>query len=169
MATKIAATKHYPEVTIGNLLAEVQRAMDSICQRAYEFAAERGFATGHDLDDWLKAESELFFVPASELTETATEYILNASVAGFKPDQITVSAEPQCVTVWGKAPASRGNLPEEEAEPEAGTRELFCQYRLPHAVVVERVKAIYDSGRLTVTLPKQSEPVEADMEQPAAA
>jgi HSP20 family molecular chaperone IbpA len=169
MATKSAIVKPYTEVTIGSLLEEVQRAVDSICRKAYEFASKRGFATGHDLDDWLKAENELFFVPASELTETATEYILNASVAGFKPEQLTVSAEPQCVTVWGKAPTSQEDLPGGQAEFQAGSRELFCQYRLPHAVVVENVKAFYDSEKLTVTLPKQSEPREADTEQPAAA
>ena len=74
-------------MTIGGTLEEVQRAVDSICRRAYEFAAERGFAVGHDLDDWLKAEDELFFVPASELTETESEYTLNVAVSGFKPDK----------------------------------------------------------------------------------
>jgi HSP20 family molecular chaperone IbpA len=168
MATKSVA-KHYSDVTIGNLLEEVQRAVGSICRKAYEFAAERGFATGHDLDDWLKAENELFFVPASELAETATEYILHASVGGFKPEQLTVGVEPQCVTVWGKAAMARGNLPDGEAGSTTGSRELFCQYRLPHAVVVERGKAFYDSGNLTITLPKQSELREADTEQRAAA
>ena len=44
--------------------------------------------------------------------ETETHYILTASVAGFKPEQIAVSVEPQCVTVWCKAPTT--------AESEAG-------------------------------------------------
>lgn len=169
MATKSVVAKRYTEVIIENLLEEVQGAVDSICRRAYEFSAERGFAGGHDLDDWLKAENELFFVPPSDLKETETEYILKASVSGFKPDQITVNVEPQCVTVRGKAATGRADLPEAEAEAAAGSREMFCQYRLPHAVVVERAKASYDSGELTVTLPKRTEPLEADTEQPAAA
>lgn len=167
MTTKSVVAKRYTEVSIGNLLEEVQGAVGSICRRAYEFSAERGFAGGHDLDDWLKAEKELFFVPPSDLKETETEYILNASVPDFKPDQITVSVEPQCVTVRGKAATGRADLP--EAEAAVGNREMFCQYRLPHAVVVERAKASYDSGDLTVTLPKRTEPLEADTEQPAAA
>jgi len=31
---------------------------DQICCRAYQLAEARGFAPGHELDDWLKAESE---------------------------------------------------------------------------------------------------------------
>jgi HSP20 family molecular chaperone IbpA len=169
MATKSAVAKLHTEVTIGSLIDEVQSAVDSICRQAYEFAAQRGFAAGHDLDDWLKAENELFLVPASELTETATEYILDASVADFEPEQIAVSVEPQCVTVWGKASMSPTDLAEGQVEREVGGRELFCQYRLRHPVVIERVRAVYESEKLRVTLPKQSEPPEADTERPGAA
>ncbi len=173
MAAKTAGAKNYTELTIGSLFDEVQRAVDSICRRAYEFAAERAFAGGHDLNDWLKAENELFFVPASELTETETEYTLKVAVSGFKPDQIAVSAEPQCVTVWGNAATGQVDVPDTEAESQAvGNKEMFCQYRLSHPVVVENAKALYESGDLTVTLPKRNEPQEADTEhteQPAAA
>lgn len=160
MSTKSAVAKLYTEVPIGSLFEEVQKAVDNIFRRAYGFAAERGFAMGHDLDDWLKAENELFFVPPTDLKETETHYILTASVAGFKPQQIVVSVEPQCVTVWGKAPTT--------AESEAGSSELFCRYRLPHAVVVERAKATYASGELTVTLPKRSKTQEGNVDQRAA-
>ena len=33
--------------------------VERIAQRAYELAAERGFAPGHELDDWLQAEREI--------------------------------------------------------------------------------------------------------------
>jgi len=158
MAVKRVMKKRRTEVRVGSVLAEVQRAADNIRQRAFELAAARGFAGGHDLDDWLRAENELFYVPASELRETETEYSLNVSVTGFQPHQIVVSVEPQSVAVTGGAATS-----------EAGSKELFCQYRLFHEVVVEKAKAFCDSGELTVTLPKRSEPREADTEQPAAA
>jgi hypothetical protein len=32
---------------------------ERIAQRAYEIAAQRGFAPGHELDDWLQAEREI--------------------------------------------------------------------------------------------------------------
>ena len=32
---------------------------ERIAQRAYEIAEQRGFAAGHELDDWLQAEREL--------------------------------------------------------------------------------------------------------------
>ncbi len=157
MAVKRIVKTSRTAVRVGNVLVEVQRAADRIRKRAYELAAERGFGGGHDLDDWLKAENELFCVPASELRETDTEFSLNVSVRGRKPQEIAVSVEPRSVAVWG------------ERASEAGSKELFCQYRLPHAVVVERAKAFCESGELTVTLPKQSELWEAEAGQPAAA
>ncbi|MCC7153368.1 MAG: Hsp20 family protein [Bryobacterales bacterium] len=161
MATQSALARRYMEVTIGNLIEDVQSAAGRVCERAYELAAERGFAVGHDLDDWLKAVSELFFVPPSEFSETKTAYTVKASVSGFEPEQITVSVEPQYVTILGKAA---------DAGSEASrSKELFCQYRLPHPVVAGNATAVYDSGELTVTLPKQSEPLEADIERPVAA
>ena len=32
---------------------------DRIARRAYEIAEQRGFAAGHELDDWLQAEQEI--------------------------------------------------------------------------------------------------------------
>jgi len=156
------------DVSIGRLLNEVKRAADTIRQRAYELAVERRFTAGRDLDDWLKAEKELFFVPASELSETPTEYVLSASVSGFEPDQVAVAVEPHSVTVWGKAATSREDAPQAGAASELGSREMFCRYRLPHAVVVETAKAVYAAEVLTVTLPKHSSDCEADS-GPAAA
>jgi hypothetical protein len=34
-------------------------SQDAIRKRAYELYVERGGASGHDLDDWLRAEGEL--------------------------------------------------------------------------------------------------------------
>lgn len=169
VATKCPVEKRCTELNIGTLLDEVRTAAGSIRQRAYELASERGFAGGQDLDDWLKAENELFFVPVSRLMETGAEYILTASVAGFKPDKIAVCVEPHSVAVWGRASMRPEGWPDAGVGSEAGDRELFCQYRLPHAVAVESAKAVYESEEVIVILPKRSEPREAVAEQPAAA
>jgi len=171
MGTKAALAKCCgTEVTIGNLLGKVERSVDSICRRAYEFALDREFARGHDVDDWLKAENELFFVPASELRETETEYILKLQVAGFRPEHIAVSAEPRCITVWGTAATSREDLPDAGDDSEAAdSKEMFFQSRLPHSVMVENAKAYFDSGELTVTLPKRTAPQVIETEQAVAA
>lgn len=40
-----------------NVLSEGQR--EAITSRAYLLAQKRGFAPGHELDDWLEAEEQL--------------------------------------------------------------------------------------------------------------
>ncbi len=155
MAGKRVIKKNRTAVRVGSAVAEVQRAADRIRKRAYELAAERGFAGGHDLDDWLKAENELFDVPASELTETETEYSLRISVQGREPQEVAVNVETRSVAVWGGKAG------------EANSKELFCQHRLPHPVVAEMAKAFYDSGELSVTIPKRPEMWGGDSGRPA--
>ncbi len=168
MATNFAVDKCCVELHLGTQLEEVRTAAGSIRRRAYELAAERGFAGGQDLDDWLKAENELFFVPVCRLMETDAAYTFNALAPGFKPDRILVCVEPQSVAVWGAA-ARLEDLPDAGMRSEAGGREMFCQYRLPHAVDVDSAIALYEHEEVTVILPKRSEPREAGIEQPVAA
>ena len=52
-----------PQVTI-----EVQDLTEQIRQRAYELYELRGQGDGHELDDWLRAESEL--IQKREATES---------------------------------------------------------------------------------------------------
>lgn len=166
MATRAVAVGPCPEIAVGNMVAEVLTALDSIRSRAYELAARRGFAAGRELDDWLAAENELFFVPPACLQESAAGYILTVPAAGFNPERIVVSVEPRCVTIWGKSLTSR-----EAPAAEAGVdrREMFCRYRLPQAVVAEAATATCAAGQLTVNLPRLREPLEADLERPAGA
>jgi hypothetical protein len=43
-----------------DLLEACDRALcEKISERAYRKAEERGFAPGHELDDWLEAEAEV--------------------------------------------------------------------------------------------------------------
>ncbi|MCC7175341.1 MAG: Hsp20/alpha crystallin family protein [Bryobacterales bacterium] len=158
MAAKDAIKESRIEVRVGRGLAEVQEAAARIRRRAHELAAERGFAGVHALDDWLRAENELFYVPASELREAETEYSLHVLIPVRALETIAVNIEPRSVAVWGGAPAG-----------ETDNRELFCQHTLPHPVVVEMATAFFDSGELTVTLPKRSELSIGDAGRPAAA
>ena len=49
-----------------------------IQQRAFELFAGRGFASGHDVEDWVSAERELCW-PATELAERGEELCPQAS------------------------------------------------------------------------------------------
>jgi hypothetical protein len=46
---------------------------DRIAKRAHELYLQRGSVPGHELDDWLQAESELAAAEDGETRETAPE------------------------------------------------------------------------------------------------
>jgi len=55
--TLTAETKSALKTPGGPLESEKRRAM--ICEAAYYLAERRGFAAGHDLEDWLTAEHQV--------------------------------------------------------------------------------------------------------------
>ncbi|MGA8678021.1 MAG: DUF2934 domain-containing protein [Candidatus Acidiferrales bacterium] len=56
------------------LTAEAHPTRDEIELRAYQIYIERGGAHGHETDDWLQAEHELFekYVNTSRMAKPAT-------------------------------------------------------------------------------------------------
>jgi len=55
----ISATRKTPEepVSCNSMLEEMRRSM--VAEAAYHIAERRGFAPGHEVEDWLHAEKEI--------------------------------------------------------------------------------------------------------------
>ena len=60
MLTTSRPTKNSSLVGSEPLTAEAHPTREEIQLRAYQIYVERGGAHGHDVDDWLQAEHELF-------------------------------------------------------------------------------------------------------------
>jgi len=83
-ATKLVQTPQTPEGFVGDpTFKRAQEINDLIARRAYELFESRGFAHGHDLEDWLRAESEILLNVPVDITETETEVTIRAEVPGF--------------------------------------------------------------------------------------
>jgi hypothetical protein len=54
------STDKPPETRSGAVTAEGHPTSEEIELRAYQIYIERGGADGHDVDDWLQAERQLF-------------------------------------------------------------------------------------------------------------
>ena len=57
---------------------------DTLARRAYELFEGRGRQDGHDLEDWLRAESELLNPMSAEISEADDQMVVRADVPGFK-------------------------------------------------------------------------------------
>ena len=124
------------------LLERVEEAGEAIRKRAYVFFQQREGASGNDLEDWLRAEAELFFLPESEIKETSHGFDLSVAMDGFKCDQIEVTAHPDEIIVW----AASGDANE--------SRSMYRRFALATQIDPAQVRADLAGERLVIEAPK---------------
>ena len=156
------------------VFAEFDKITDRIRQRAYEFFKEHGFGDGHDLEDWLKAEREVCW-PTAELIEDDAGFTLKVALAGFDADDLTVTANPQELIVKASGESSAAGEEDEEGPAvrwsEFHHENVYRHVELPAEVDVDKIKAEFKRGLLTIVAPKVAieEPVEKKVEISTAA
>ena len=90
-----------------DLQSKVQELQLAIARRE-----ARGHEHGHDLDDWLRAKSEMLCPVSITMSESKDRVSVHASVAGFGQSEIEASVEPRRVTIFGKKkPNTKGTEP----------------------------------------------------------
>jgi HSP20 family protein len=99
------------------------------------------------------------FVPPMDVVETADEVLCHLEVPGLSRDDLEIRAEGNVLIVSGEKKAQW-----QSGEKEGGFRSVERRYgrfersfALPRSVDAARVRATYDSGVLTIVLPKAEE------------
>lgn len=76
---------------------------EAIARRAYEIFESHGRTHGHDVDDWLRAESELLHHFPHTVAETESACIIFAELPGFwDASELLVGVGPHRVIVYGE-------------------------------------------------------------------
>jgi HSP20 family protein len=131
-----------------------QEINDRIARRAYELHERRGFAYGHDGDDWLRAESEILFDVRAEIAKTDMQFIIRARLQGFSANDIEVRVAPRSVCVTD----SRRGMPEQSEDTHDGSERpakwIFRVFELPYEIDPVRVTASLGDGVLEIRLPR---------------
>jgi hypothetical protein len=78
------------------VFGEIAKSLDAVQHRAFDLFLfeKRGREVGHELDDWLRAEHELFGWPAAELSEKDSSYQMQIALPGFEARDIELTATP---------------------------------------------------------------------------
>ncbi len=134
------------------VFGELDELYDRIRERAYERFRVRGIG-GRALDDWLEAEREICW-PATELVEEDDEFEVKVALAGFKPDDIELTATPRELIV--KASHDYDGVDEDEIVHFSEFRRstVYRRIPLPSDVHVKKVKAGFKRGLLEIDAPK---------------
>ena len=136
-----------------DLLEQFDKVYDSIARRAFELFNGNGKSAGHELDDWLRAESEMLHPVQLEMTESDGEFTILAEVPGFSAKDVEIKVEPRRVTIAGHR----------EIKEERNGRKIHCEwcadqmlrvFDLPAEVDSTKVNATLKDGILMIELPK---------------
>jgi HSP20 family protein len=99
------------------------------------------------------------WVPAMDLMETETDYVLKADLPGMSESDVNIELEDNVLTISGERKS-------ENEERKAGYYRVERSYgsfrrtlRLPDGVDPEAVKATFANGVLEVTVPKPAQPL----------
>ena len=145
------------------VFAEIDEWMEQVRKRAFDLFVGRGFRGGHALDDWLTAERQLCW-PVAELEEGDDFLILTVALAGFKPDEINITANPREVIVKasheaeGKGSGKSGKIHWSEFR----SNDVCRRIELPAQVDVDEVSAKLEDGLLKIRARKLAEQKERE-------
>jgi HSP20 family molecular chaperone IbpA len=89
----VSIQKHRETGTVpATLWQEINAITDDIRNRAFSLFERRGGVPGGDLNDWLQAEREVIWAPASELIEDKDEFHARLALPGFDAKDLEVTA-----------------------------------------------------------------------------
>ena len=91
-ATALQPVKGPAQTSIFNRMEELHHA---IARRAFEIFEGKGRWPGRELDDWLRAESELLHPMHLELMESDNHVTVRAEVPGFSAKELEINVEPR--------------------------------------------------------------------------
>ncbi len=153
------ATTHTNTAETANAIdRQLNELRQRIARRAYDMCAERGWMHGQDLEDWLRAESEITASSPIVLTENGDQYTIRADVPGFRDKDLEIFCEPNRVLI-------RGNATNHQEKTKGGqvlyteheSSEVFRLVNLPQEINPDAAQATLRDGVLELTLPKSEE------------
>jgi len=137
-----------------DLQSKVQKLQLAIACRAHELFEARGREHGRDLEDWLRAESELLCPVSIAMSESKDRVSVRANVAGFDQSEIEVSVEPSRVMILGKKTKSTRTTEPGTTEPRGSHPDQILEViDLATEVIPERATVELQAGELILELP----------------
>lgn len=143
-----------PTALTHSLLDYMNELYDKVACRAFSIFEHNGHTHGHDLENWLKAESEFLTPVPVELSETETEYSVRAEVPGFTEKELEIVLDPGRVYITGKSEKKTEEKKKKTVYSEISQNEIFRSFCLPAEIDADKAKAVLNNGVLEITMPK---------------
>jgi len=136
------------------VLEQVRTTTEAIRQRAFDLFQRREGGNGSDVNDWLQAERDVTFSPASELIDDQKAFRARIAIPGFDAKDIQVSAVPDALVIQADTAHTHEGQSGDVRFCEFSGKQLFRRLDLPSSIDIDKVTASLDKGILEVTAPK---------------
>ncbi|MGH9325556.1 MAG: Hsp20 family protein [Terriglobia bacterium] len=153
---------------IDDIFDRVNEMYNAIARQAFELFDGRNRQEGHDFDDWIRAESELFHPAHLEVSETDDAFAVQAEVPGFKADELQVSLEPRRLTIMGQRQSAGSQKQGKKVYTDRCCNQIFRAVDLPADADPSKATATLKDGILDLTLPKATPARKVSVEQKIA-
>jgi len=132
----------------------MQQIYDSIARRAFEIFEGNGRPIGHDLSDWLQAESEMLRPLHLAIAESDDALTVTAEVPGFSASELDVHVDGNRLIISGQHIFDNETTSGRTVYSERSATEIFRALDLPTDIDGSKVSALVKDGLLKVELPK---------------
>ena len=151
----VTIEKHREAGTLPETLWQRMNAItDEIRQRAFALFERRGRTIGCDMDDWLQAERDVVWSPASELIENKDNFRASLALPGFDAKDLEVTATPNTLVIRAESTHTHEGKEGSVCFCEFSGKKMFRRLDLPSEIDVDKVTASLDKGILEITAPK---------------
>ena len=147
------------------LFEQMKEFSQSVARRAYEYFEARGREFGHDIEDWVRAESELMRRVPVEVKEADGRITVRAEVPGFAANEIKIGVEPQSLVISGKSEKTTEENNEQTLLSEFRSNQFCRELTLPAGVEPDKTTAVLKDGVLELAFAKapESKPVAVEV------
>lgn len=145
-----------PIVHVGAPDTMIRDMFDSLARRAFSIFESNGSVAGRELDDWFRAENELFHPAHVEMSESGNAFTVRAEVPGFSPKDLDINVEGRRLTITGTRCSHEEHREKKMVYSETCSNKIFRVVDLPAEVNAETAKATLKDGMLELELPKAS-------------
>ena len=127
---------------------------NAVERRAFRIGEERGFAPGHQLDDWRCAESEISCPLNCGYLVLDEKIQMDADAASFDEGEIDICIEPRLLAICGHERVSKLAQAAVQGKAELNNNRVFRFLQLPFAVDPSRVTARFRGRTVEIDLPR---------------
>lgn len=139
---------------LDSILADLDAVQQRVTARAHQLFKEGGGHVGRALDDWLRAEREVVWRPAVELSEHDNTFTLEMAASGVDPKDLDIRLTSNDVVVTAPADHTHADDGRTVHVCELRRGPLFRSVHFPHPVDPAGARADYKHGLLRLTVPR---------------